>query len=61
MTDVSCPSCGYDLFEDESYDISIEASECREYVTDHCENCGKKYQWQNVFVFSDVKEIEEVS
>lgn len=60
MTNAICPNCGHELFGDESYDTSIELSECREFVAGHCENCGKKYQWQNVFVFSCVEEIEEV-
>lgn len=54
-----CPNCGHELIEDESYDIFIDISECREYVVGHCENCGKKYRWINIFSFSRVENIEE--
>lgn len=61
MTNAICPNCGRALTEDESYDISVDISECREYVAGHCENCGKNYQWLNIYVFSRVEDIEEVS
>lgn len=61
MINAICPNCGHALTEDDSYDISIDISECREYVIGHCENCEKEYQWQNIFVFSCVEKIEEVS
>lgn len=59
MVNVICPICGGELIGDESYDFSVELSECREYVAGHCEKCGKEYQWQNIFVFSRVEEIVE--
>lgn len=59
MTNVICPNCGHELIGDESYDISIDLSECREYVAGHCEDCGKEYQWINIFTFSHVESIEK--
>lgn len=59
MINAICPICGSELIEDESYDMSVDLSECREYVVGHCENCGKEYQWKNIFVFSHVENIEE--
>lgn len=56
-----CPNCGHELIEDGSYDFFIDISECQEYVVGYCENCGKKYQWINIFSFSRVENIEEVS
>ena len=61
MINAICPNCGNELIEDESYDFFIDISECQEYVVGHCENCGKKYQWINVFSLSHVENIEEVS
>ena len=59
MINAICPICGSELIEDESYDMSVDLSECREYVVGHCENCGKEYQWKNIFAFSHVEDIEE--
>lgn len=59
MDKAICPICGGELVGDESYDFSVDLSECREYVVGHCENCGKEYQWKNIFVFSYVEDIEE--
>lgn len=59
MINAICPICGNELIGDESYDISIDLSECREYVAGHCENCEKDYQWINIFTFSHVEDIKE--
>lgn len=59
MTNAVCPICGYKLIEDDSYDISIDISECCVYIVGHCENCGKEYKWKNIFSFSYVDEIKE--
>lgn len=56
-----CPNCGHELIEDESYDFFIDISECQEYVVGYCEKCRKKYRWINIFSFSHVENIEEVS
>ena len=61
MINAICPNCGHVLIEDDSYDISIDPSECREYAVGHCEHCEKEYQWINIFTFSHVENIEEVS
>ena len=61
MINAICPNCGYELIEDESYDIFIDISECQEYVVGYCENCRKEYRWINIFSLSRVENIEEVS
>lgn len=59
MINAICPVCGRELIEDESYDLSIDISECCEFVAGHCENCNKNYQWVNIFNFSHVEDIAE--
>lgn len=59
MINAICPNCGHELIGDESYDISIDLSECCEFVAGHCENCNKNYQWVNIFNFSHVEDIAE--
>lgn len=61
MFSAICPNCGNELIENEGYEIFIDISECQEYVTGYCENCRKKYRWVNIFSFSRVENIEEVS
>ncbi len=48
-----------EFIENESYDISIDISECREYVVGYCENCKKEYKWINIFTFFHVEDIKE--
>lgn len=59
MINAICPNCGHELIEDESYNISIDLSEYREYIAGHCEKCEKEYQWINIYTFSRVEDIRE--
>ena len=59
MVEAICPNCGHELIEDESCDIFVYISECQEYIVGHCENCGKKYQWVNIYKLSHVEDLKE--
>ena len=61
MINAICPNCGHELIGDDTYDYSVDISAFSEYVVGHCENCNKEYRWVNIFTFSHVEDIEEVS
>lgn len=61
MINAICPNYGHALIGDDTYDFSVDIAVLREHVVGHCEDCNKEYQWVNIFTFSRVEEIEEVS
>lgn len=61
MNEPTCPKCGYiiDRWEtvDESTDVDIHRILC----SGGCRQCGTDYQWWEVYVFSDIENLEEVN
>lgn len=55
-----CPYCGCELTGDETYETSIDISIAMEYVAGHCDNCGREFQWENIYNYSHVSCLREV-
>ena len=55
------PTAAMNSSGDDTFDYSVDISAFSEYVVGHCENCNKEYRWINIFTFSHVEDIEEVS
>lgn len=56
-----CPHCGEELIQDECYDTTFEGEYIANYITGHCPNCEKEFQWVEVYNYAGVDEIEEVT
>lgn len=55
--------CGSTLFMDDVYDISEDEynSVIIKRIVGHCEDCGAEYQWEEVYTFTTVRDVEEMS
>lgn len=54
--------CGSTLFEDDVYNISEDDynNAITKRIIGHCEDCGTKYQWEEVYIFTTARNIEKV-
>ena len=41
MVVAKCPYCGWNLIEDEGYDLTCEGNYVLEYVVGHCDKCER--------------------
>ena len=56
-----CPNCGTELEQDECYDTHSEGDFIANYMIGHCPSCEKEFQWVEVYDYTGVDEIEEVT
>ena len=56
---LKCLHCFADLEEDDCIDFEDYGSECVRHVVGHCLDCGKEYQWEEVYKFDRFRNIEE--
>ena len=60
MDELKCPHCGATLEEDDCYDQSIYSDHAVKYMYGHCPDCGKEYQWKELYEFTQYDELVEV-
>lgn len=52
MTKVAkCPVCNVTLDEDDCVDIEDESSRLVKQLVGHCVDCGREYQWVEIFTY----------
>ena len=52
MTKVAkCPHCNVTLKEDDCIDMEDEISRLVKRLVGHCENCGREFQWIEIFTY----------
>lgn len=57
---LTCPNCGQvvDAEEDDVVDTSFFQDEMSMFCVGHCPKCKARFQWDAVFQFSHVKNVE---
>lgn len=61
MTEPICPHCGDTISICENVDENFEINSCEVLVSGVCFSCGQEYQWWEVYNFSHIKGLEEIS
>jgi endogenous inhibitor of DNA gyrase (YacG/DUF329 family) len=56
-----CPNCDAELEQDECYDTRSENEYIVNLIAGHCPTCEKNFQWEEVYNYAGVDELEEVS
>ena len=56
-----CPNCSEELMEDECYDTDFGSDYIRNFISGHCPECEKEFQWIEIYEFIEAEEIEEVT
>ena len=55
-----CPVCGGELVVDKVTDFEHCGSDCVAWVTGFCDDCGRKFKWEDVFELSFSRSIKEI-
>lgn len=56
-----CPNCGAELEPEECYDTCFETDFIVNFIVGECPCCEKRFQWAEVYEYTGVEEIEEVT
>ena len=59
-----CPHCNNELTEDDTYDTTTDRLDDGRFamvhkVIGHCDECGKEFQWEEIYVFEGVRGVTE--
>ena len=57
---MNCPNCGTYIGEAECIDSELDTNCYSNYMRGRCSNCGRTYNWIDVYVFSHIEHIREV-
>ena len=61
MTKVAkCPHCNVTLEEDDCIDIEDEISRLVKQLVGHCVDCGREYQWVEVYAYEGARPPVEI-
>lgn len=61
MTEPICPHCGNTIDICDNVDENFNSSSCEILVSGVCFSCGREYQWREVYNFSHIEALEEIS
>ena len=61
MNEPTCPKCGHIIDCWETVDETTDVDAHRILCAGGCSQCGTDYQWWEVYVFSDIENLEEVN
>ena len=57
---MKCPNCKHEVRASETYDTDWCDTNYYDFVEGTCPNCGKNWQWTEVYIFDHVEEVEEI-
>ena len=57
---MKCPNCGNEVYAVDTFDSEWENGRYYDTVEGCCRQCGKIWQWVEVYVFSHCEDIEGV-
>lgn len=59
-----CPHCNNELIVDDTYDTTTDRLDDGRFavvhnIVGHCDECGKEFQWEEIYVFEEVRGVTE--
>ena len=57
---MKCPNCGNEVYAVDTLDSEWYNGNYYDAVEGTCPNCGKSYQWTQVYTFERCEDIEEI-
>ena len=60
MKYAKCPHCNVSLEEDDCTDIENEVSRLVKRLVGHCEDCGREFQWMEIFNYVEASDPVEI-
>ena len=60
-----CPYCNNELTEDDVYDATTDRTDDGRFavvhnIVGHCDECGKEFQWEEIYAFEEARKVVEV-
>lgn len=58
---IECPHCDEPLENIEAIDTQFWGNTYYDFCVGECPHCGKQFRWTEVYEFTEVRDIEEVT
>ncbi len=60
MTESICPHCKREIYIAETIDSYADGNVTEYFCRGECSICGRKYRWKEIYLFSNIIDLEEI-